>query len=98
MDERPTDSVRIRTSPGGMVLSDNDLVGPTLMYSGAYVSDDGQLTIIRAFDGAGYSAARFTGYCDACARAGLAPPGGEPLTDVPAAVQFAAAHGHGDED
>jgi hypothetical protein len=81
-----------------MVPSDDDLLARTLRFSGSFVSDDGHVRIRRAPDGLGYSAARFLGYCDVCARAGRTPPAGEPLADVRVVVQFVAAHDHGDVD
>ena len=83
---------------GGMVPSDDDLLERTLRFSGTYVSDDGHVRIRRASSEMEYSAARFLGYCDACARAGRTPPAGEPLADVRAVVQFVAAHNHSDVD
>jgi hypothetical protein len=99
MDERSTDMLPRRSRPwGGMVVSDDDLVTSTLMFSGTYLSDDGELRILRSLNEAEYSAARFTGFCDVCVRAGLLAPSGETLTDVRAAVQFASAHNHADVD
>jgi len=99
MDERPTDVLSRHTQPwGGVVVSDDDLLVATLMTFGVYASDDGQLTILRALGEAEHSTARFTGYCDACARARLIPPTGQALSDVRAAVQFAAVHHHADVD
>jgi hypothetical protein len=85
--------------PGGIVPPDDELLERTLVFSGAWASDDGQVAIRRAFlDSAGYSGARFVGHCAICARAGLAPPAGEPLDDVRAAAHFVAAHEHGSAD
>jgi hypothetical protein len=85
--------------PGGMVPADDELLQHTLVFSGSWVSDDGQVTIRRAFQqSTGYSGARFVGHCATCARAGLAPPAGDPLSDVRAAAQFVAAHQHGSAD
>jgi len=81
-----------------MVPSDDDLLERTLAFSGSYVSDDGHVTIRRSPGSSEYSGARFTGHCAVCSRAGLIPPTGEPLSDVRAAVQFVAAHQHGDAD
>ena len=78
--------------------SDDALLEATLTFAGTYVSDDGKLRITRASGGTGYVAARFVGYCDACDQTGQTLPAGEPLADIPAAVLFAAAHIHGDED
>ena len=81
-----------------MVPSDDDLLERTLRFSGSCVSDDGHVTIRRSSGTVGYSAARFIGHCDVCARAGRTPPTGEPLADVRAAVQFVAGHDHGGVD
>ena len=79
--------------------SDEDLIERTLVFSGTYVSDDGHMTIRRSLVGsAAYSGTRFVGHCAVCSRAGRTPPTGEPLSDVRAAAQFAAAHDHGDAD
>jgi hypothetical protein len=86
-------------TPGGMVPSDDDLLERTLAFSGSYVSDDGHVTIRRSAAGSfEYSEARFVGQCHVCSRTGLTPSTGEPLADVRAAVQFVAAHDHGDVD
>jgi hypothetical protein len=86
-------------TPGGMVPCDDDLLERTLAFSGSYVSDDGHVTIRRSAAGSfEYSEARFVGQCHVCSRAGLIPSSGEPLADVRAAVQFVAAHDHGDLD
>ena len=78
---------------------DDELLERTLVFSGSWVSDDGHVTIRRASpESAVYSGARFVGQCAVCARAGLAAPSGEPLSDVRAAAQFVAAHEHGDAD
>jgi hypothetical protein len=84
--------------PGGMVPSDDELLERTLVFAGSYVSDDGHVTIRRSFGSAGYSAARFVGFCAVCSREGLVPSSGEPLSDIRAAVQFVAAHDHGGVD
>jgi hypothetical protein len=84
------------TTPGGWVPSDDELLERTLAFSGTYASDDGHVTIGRSPSSFEYSGARFTGYCTVCARAGLIPPTGKPLSDAPAAVEFVAAHNHGD--
>ena len=86
------------TAPGGWVSSDDHLLERTLASFGSYVSDDGQVTIRRAGGSAEYLAARFTGYCAMCSRAGLTPPTGEPLSDSRVAAQFVAAHRHGEVD
>lgn len=79
--------------------SDDDLLERTLRFSGSYVSDDGHVTIRRAPSGADqYSGNRFVGYCRRCAGALLIGPDGEPLSDIPAAIRFAATHDHGDVD
>jgi hypothetical protein len=78
--------------------TDDDLLERTLAFSGSYASDDGAVTIRRARDAAEYSTTRFTGHCAPCARAGLTPAAGEPLADLVAATQFAAAHRHGEVD
>ena len=79
--------------------TDYELLEQTLAFSGAYVSDDGNVTIRRfavaAFE---YSGARFLGNCGACSRAGGLPTTGESLADVEAAVRFLSTHGHGDVD
>ncbi len=78
---------------------DDDLLERTLAFSGTYLSDDGQVTIRRSLvRSAGYSGARFVGHCAVCSRAGRTPSTGEPLFDMRAAAQFAAAHDHGDVD
>jgi len=86
------------TAPGGWVSSDDELLERTLAVFGSYVSDDGHVTIRRAGGSSEYLAARFTGYCALCSRAGLTPPTGEPLSDSRAAAQFVAAHRHGEVD
>lgn len=86
------------TEPGGWVSSDDQLLERTLAVFGSYVSDDGHVTIRRAGGSSEYLAARFTGYCALCSRAGLTPLAGEPLSDVRAAAQFVAAHRHGEVD
>jgi hypothetical protein len=81
------------------VPSDDELVERTLAFSGSYVSDDGHLTIRRATSGSfEYSEDRFVGYCSRCAGALLIPADGEPLSDIRAAIGFAATHEHGDVD
>lgn len=86
-------------TPGGMVPCDYDLLERTLAFSGSYVSDDGHVTIRRSAAGSfEYSEARFVGQCHVCSQAGRTPSTGEPLADVRAAVQFLAAHDHGDLD
>ena len=82
----------------GAVPPDDDLLERTLRFSGSYASDDDQVTLRRSSAAGEYSGARFTGHCSVCARAGLIPAAGEPLDDVRAAVQFAAAHDHGQLD
>jgi hypothetical protein len=84
--------------PGGWVPSDDDLLERALAFSGSYVSDDGHVTVRRSSGSLEYSGARFTGYCAVCARTGLTPPSGEPLTDVRAAAQFVVAHHRGEAD
>lgn len=86
------------TAPGGWVSSDDELLERTLAVFGSYASDDGHVTIRRAGGSSEYLAARFTGYCALCSRAGLTPPTGEPLSDSRAAAQFMAAHRHGEVD
>jgi hypothetical protein len=83
---------------GGIVPSDDDLIERTLAFSGSYVSDDGHATIRRSFGSYEYTGTRFAGYCDVCSRTGRTAPSGEALSDVRAAVQFVAAHTHGDVD
>jgi hypothetical protein len=85
-------------APGGIVPSDDDLIERTLAFSGSHVSDDGHVTIRRSSGPHEYSGSRFAGHCDVCSRTGRTAPGGEPLSDVRAAVQFVAAHTHGDVD
>jgi hypothetical protein len=81
------------------VPSDDDLLESTLVFSGIYVSDDGHLAIRRSTVGSfEYGGHQFTGFCARCARVGLAPAEGELLTDMEAAVRFAATHDHGDVD
>jgi hypothetical protein len=81
------------------VPSDDDLLESTLAFSGIYVSDDGYLTIRRSTAGLfEYSGTEFTGFCARCARSGLIPVEGELLSDIRAAVRFAATHDHGDVD
>jgi hypothetical protein len=83
---------------GAWMTPDDELLARTLAFSGSYVSDDRHVTIRRVRGSSGYLAARFTGTCALCARAGLTPPSGEPLADSRAAAQFLAAHRHGDVD
>ena len=78
--------------------TDDDLIERTLAFSGSYVSDDGHVTIRRAFGSYEYSGSRFAGYGDVCSRTGDTARTGEPLADVRAAEQFVAAHRHGDTD
>jgi hypothetical protein len=85
-------------TPGGWVPSDDDLLERALAFSGSYVSDDGHVTVRRSSGPIEYSGARFTGHCAVCARTGLTPPSGEPLSDVRAAVRFVVAHHHGEAD
>jgi hypothetical protein len=86
-------------TPGGAVPSDDDLLERTLAFSGSFVSDDGNVTIQRSGVGSfEYSGDRFVGQCAVCSRALLIPRSGQPLSDVRAAVQFVAAHDHGDVD
>jgi hypothetical protein len=80
------------------VSSEDQLLERTLAVFGSYVSDDGQVTIRRVGGSSQYLAARFTGHCALCSRAGLLPPTGEPLSDIRAAAQFLAAHRHGEVD
>ena len=81
------------------MASDDELLERTLAFSGSYVSDDGNVTVRRvAAASFEYSGDRFLGHCTVCARALLIPLTGEPLTDVRAAIQFVAAHNHGDLD
>jgi hypothetical protein len=80
------------------VPRDDDLLEPTLAFSGTYVSDDGQVAVRRSVSSPGYLGARFTAYCAVCSRAGLLPAAGEPLLDLRAAVRFVSAHDHGDRD
>jgi hypothetical protein len=79
--------------------TDDELLEQTLAFSGAYVSDDGNVTIRRfgvaAFE---YSGDRFLGHCAACSRAGVVPSTGESLPDVAAAVRFLSTHDHADAD
>ena len=79
--------------------SDDELLERTLAFSGAYVSDDGNVAVrpvaAASFE---YSGQRFLGNCTICSRALLIPPTGEPLADVRAAILFVAAHNHGDVD
>ena len=95
---KPLSPFRGASTAGGMVPSDDELLEHALAFSGSYVSDDGQVTIRRAFVSFDYSAARFTGHCALCTRVGLTPATGEPLSDIRSAVQFVAAHDHGDGD
>ena len=78
--------------------SDDELLERTLAFAGSYVSDDGHVTIRRSLGSFEYSAARFVGFCSVCSRLRLVPSSGEPLSDIRAAVQFLAAHDHGDVD
>ena len=79
--------------------SDDDLLERTLAFSGSYVSDDGNVAIRRSGAGvAEYSGDRFVGHCTVCSHAGLIAVSGEALSDIGAAIRFAAAHGHGDVD
>ena len=78
--------------------SDDNLLEPTLAFSGSYVSDDGQVAVRRSAASPGYSGARFTAYCAVCSGGGLLPATGEPLLDLRAAVRFVSAHDHGDRD
>jgi hypothetical protein len=94
----PLSRSRESGTPGGMVPSDDELLERTLVFAGSYVSDDGHVTIRRSSGSSGYSAARFVGFCAVCSRKGLTPSSGEPLSDIRAAVQFVAAHEHGDVD
>jgi hypothetical protein len=88
-----------RSTPGGLVSSDDDLLERTLAFSGSYVSDDGNVTIRRSVaDLSRYSGNRFVGQCTVCARARFIPPTGQALADVREAVQFVATHDHGDCD
>ncbi|MGZ8805174.1 MAG: hypothetical protein ACXWZG_07745 [Microbacterium sp.] len=86
-------------SAGGFMPSDDELLERTLAFSGSYVSDDGNVTVRRAAPGSfEYSGDRFLGHCTVCSRASLTSLTGEPLSDVRAAIQFAATHNHGDLD
>jgi hypothetical protein len=77
------------------VPADDELLEPTLTFSGSYVSDDGHVTIRRSSgQAAEYSGERFVGFCDICSRARLMPPDGEPLPDIRSAAHFVAAHDH----
>jgi len=79
--------------------SDEELLRRTLAFSGAYVSDDGTVTIRRsAVHAVEYSGDRFVGNCTVCSRELLVPARGEPLPDVRAAVRFLSTHDHGDVD
>jgi hypothetical protein len=81
------------------VPSDDDLLESTLAFSGTYVSDDGHLTIRRSGVGSfEYGGHQFTGFCARCAREALIPAEGELLTDIGAAIRFAATHDHEDVD
>ncbi|WP_029432225.1 hypothetical protein [Blastococcus sp. URHD0036] len=86
--------VHDRALPG----ADGDQLRRTLAFAGSWTSDDGQVSIEHTRGATGYSAARFTGCCRICARAGLTPRGGEPLADLVAAARFLAAHHHGEVD
>ena len=85
-------------TPPGTVPFEENLLAHTLAFADSYVSDDGQVTVRRSPASAGYSGARFAGHCAVCSRAGLLTAAGEALFDVRAAVQFVAAHSHGDHD
>jgi hypothetical protein len=85
-------------TPPGTVPFEENLLARTLAFADSYVSDDGQVTVRRSPASAGYSGARFAGHCAVCSRAGLLTAAGEALFDVRAAVQFVAAHSHGDHD
>jgi hypothetical protein len=86
-------------TPGGTLPSDDDLLARTLAFSGSFVSDDGTVTITRKDIGSfEYSGDRFVGQCTVCTRARLIPRTGQPLPDLRAAVQFMAAHDHGQVD
>jgi hypothetical protein len=77
------------------VPADASLLERTLAFSGSHVSDDGRVTIRRVAPGTfDYSADRFVGRCDQCARTGIVPADGELLPDVRAAERFLATHHH----
>jgi hypothetical protein len=77
--------------------SDDELLERTLAFSGSYVSDDGNVTVRQVATASfEYSGDRFIGNCTVCSRALLIPLTGEPLSDVRAAINFVAAHNHGD--
>jgi hypothetical protein len=96
---QPLSPRRALTGAGGSMPSDDELLERTLAFSGSYVSDDGNVTVRRVAGAAfEYSGHRFIGHCTICARAGLLPLTGEQLSDVRAAIQFVAAHDHGDLD
>jgi hypothetical protein len=79
--------------------ADDELLERTLAFSGAYVSDDGTVTVRRVTAASiEYSGDRFLGNCTVCSRALLIPVTGEPLSDLRAAIQFVASHTHGDVD
>jgi len=95
---RPTDVIP-RPRSGGVMPSDDDLLGRILTFSGTYVSDDGSCTIRRSPVGSfEYSGHRFVGYCRRCVRGLLIAPEGEPLRDIGAAIRFAATHDHDEVD
>jgi hypothetical protein len=95
---RPLPRIPAARTPGGTVPRDDDLLEPTLAFSGTYVSDDGTVAVRRSVSSPSYSGARFTAYCAVCSRAGLIPATGEPVLDLRAAVRFVSAHDHGERD
>jgi hypothetical protein len=84
---------------GGLVPPDDELLEQTLAFAGAYVSDDGTVTVRRSVVHAlAYTGDRFVGRCTVCVRGLLMPADGEPLADVRAAVRFIGMHDHGGLD
>jgi hypothetical protein len=96
MDETTTHVLACRHLPaGGIVPSDDELVGDALAFSGSFVSDDGTVTVSRPVaQRFAYSGDRFVGRCSVCVRARILPAAGEPLSDVRAAVRFVSLHDH----
>jgi len=79
--------------------ADDELLVRALVFSGTYVSDNGNAIIRRVADGATqYSGSRFLGICTTCSRARALSSAGEALADVAAVIRFLSTHSHGDVD